>query len=208
LFDTTAEGNDGQNRGRTDRRSNGDACGPRSAASELPDGHKSDGTEDKERVEPVDEERGITRHVRTGKRIEPDADDKNDDYDTYAQKGLCEIFRERGKSEGENTEDEREGELHQDEAAEIGEYGKTGVMHKKKLDMEQRHTDEDKDEEEFGKKKLPPNIRLGDPPLAIANKAFALHDAKNEEDPREYKEKRDVAVRKEEEERRDCVVPG
>jgi hypothetical protein len=68
------------------------------------------------------------------------------------------------------------------------------------LDVEKRHPDDDEDEEEFGKEKLPPNVGLGDPPLAIANESFALDHTKDEEDPRKYKEKRDVTARKDEEE--------
>jgi len=78
---------------------------------------------------------------------------------------------------------------------------KTGVMQEEKLDMEERHPNDDEEEEEFRKEKLPPNIGLGGPPLAIANESFALDHTKDEEDPRKYEEKRDVTARKGEEER-------
>ena len=56
-----------------------------------------------------------------GDRVEPDTCDENDDHYTDAQQGLCEIFREGGKSKGKDNDDEREGELHQEKAADIGE---------------------------------------------------------------------------------------
>lgn len=57
----------------------------------------------------------------TGDRVEPATRDENDNHYTDAQQGLCEIFREGGKSKGTDNDHEREGELHQEKAADIGE---------------------------------------------------------------------------------------
>jgi hypothetical protein len=199
LFDATGERNEGKKCGCTDGRSDSDARCPGSPASELPHGHENDGTEYKEQLEAVHEGRGITRHV-CGKRTKQEADNENDDKNTYAQKGLREISRERGQSDGGNKENKRERELDQEKPAKIREYRKTCVNQEEKLHIEERYPDDDKEEEEFGKEKLPPNVGLGDPPLAIANESFALDDTKDEEDPRKYKEKRDVTARKVEKE--------
>src|SRR5215472_204467 len=127
LFDMTAERNEGKNGGRTEGRRDSNPRCPRSPACELPDGHKSDGSEHEERLKLVHEGGGITSHV-AGTRVEPEGSDDNDNNDTHAQQSLCEIFRQRGKSEGEDKESERESELHQEKTAKISKYGKTGVM--------------------------------------------------------------------------------
>jgi len=45
------------------------------------------------------------------------------------------------------------------------------------------------DEEKFGEEKLPPLVGFGNPPLTITDKSFAVHNAKDEEDPRKRKKK-------------------
>jgi len=63
-----------------------------------------------------------------GDRVEPDSCDENDDHHADAQQGLRDIFREGGKSKGEDNNDERERELHQKEAADIAERRKASAM--------------------------------------------------------------------------------
>jgi len=120
LFDAPAERNEGKKRSYAGARSDGSARGPGPAASELPDWHKDEGTEEEKRFEGVHDSRGVTSH-EAGDRVEPDTCDENDDHYTDAQQGLCEIFREGGKSKGKDNDDEWEGELHQEKTANIGE---------------------------------------------------------------------------------------
>lgn len=120
LFDAPAERTEGKKRSHAGARSDGSARGPGPAASELPDWHKDEGTEEEKGFEGVHDSRRVTGHV-AGDRVEPDTCDENDDHYADTQQGLCEIFRERCKSEGERNNDEGEGELHQEKAADIGE---------------------------------------------------------------------------------------
>jgi hypothetical protein len=75
------------------------------------------------------------------------------------------------------------------------------MMQEEKLDKKKRDRDESNDEEKFGEKKLPPNIRFGDPPLTIADESFALDDTEDKEHPRKYQKETDEPVSDEEEER-------
>lgn len=127
MFDAPAERKEGKKHNYTGTRSDGSAGGPGSPASELPDWHKDDGTEKEEGFESVYGSRGVTGHV-TGGRVEPATCDENDNHYTDAQQGLGEIFREGGKIKGKDNDEEREGELHQEKAADIGESRKAGVM--------------------------------------------------------------------------------
>jgi len=133
--------------------------------------------------------------------IEREPDDEYNNDDTDSQESLCEILRDGGKGERAGYQDDWEAELHEKKPSKVREYGKTGMMQQKQLDVEERHRDEDKDEEQLGKEKLPPKVRLGDPPLSIANESLALDHPENEEDPRKGQEKGDVATGKSEEER-------
>jgi hypothetical protein len=68
LFDAPAERNEGKKRSYAGTRSDGSARGPGSPASELPDWHKDDGTEEEEGFEGVYGSRGVTGHV-AGDRV-------------------------------------------------------------------------------------------------------------------------------------------
>jgi len=41
----------------------------------------------------------------------------------------------------------------------------------------------------LAREKLPPLVGFGNPPLTITDKSFAVHNAKDEEDPRKRKKK-------------------
>src|SRR5690349_17801578 len=139
-------------------------------------------------------------------RIDPEAHNDNDHNDAYAQQRLSEGSCYGGKGKRRNKKKQGKRELHQEKAPEIRKHGETGVLQEEKLHAEKRHPNEHKNEEKFGKEKLPPNVRLRDPPLTIADESFSLDDSTDQKDPRKYKQERNVTAKKTKDKRRDRKV--